>query len=80
MAQHWSREFLSYVREVVPPEMESIIEDLFETITLYDNRRSTTGLTSPYSAGGSRGYHWRAGCSHWRNGRSTPARPPSRSS
>ncbi len=34
----YSREFLSFVREAVPPEMESIIEDLFETITLYDNR------------------------------------------
>ena len=34
----WSREFLSFVREAVPPGMESIIEDLFETITLYDNR------------------------------------------
>ena len=34
----YSREFLSYVREAVPPGMESIIEDLFETITLYDNR------------------------------------------
>ena len=26
------------MREAVPPGMESIIEDLFETITLYDNR------------------------------------------
>ena len=34
----YSREFLSFVREAVPPEMESIVEDLFETITLYDNR------------------------------------------
>ena len=34
----YSREFLSFVREAVPPGMESIIEDLFETITLYDNR------------------------------------------
>ncbi len=34
----YSREFLSYVREAVPAGMESIIEDLFETITLYDNR------------------------------------------
>ena len=34
----YAREFLSYVREAVPPDLESIIEDLFETITLYDNR------------------------------------------
>ena len=34
----YSREFLSFVREAVPPEMGSILEDLFETITLYDNR------------------------------------------
>ena len=34
----YAREFLSFVREVVPPEYESVIEDLFETITLYDNR------------------------------------------
>ena len=34
----YSREFLSFVREAVPPGMESIVEDLFETITLYDNR------------------------------------------
>ena len=34
----YSREFLSFVREAVPAGMESIIEDLFETITLYDNR------------------------------------------
>ncbi|MCY4030177.1 MAG: ABC transporter permease subunit [Acidobacteria bacterium] len=34
----YSREFLSFVREAVPPELEYVIEDLFETITLYDNR------------------------------------------
>ena len=34
----YSREFLSFVREAVPPELDSVIEDLFETITLYDNR------------------------------------------
>ena len=34
----YSRELLSFVREAVPAGMESIIEDLFETITLYDNR------------------------------------------
>ena len=33
-----AREFLSFVRESVPAGMESIVEDLFETITLYDNR------------------------------------------
>ena len=34
----YSREFPSFVREAVPPELEYVIEDLFETITLYDNR------------------------------------------
>ena len=34
----YAREFLSFVREAVPPELEYVIEDLFETITLYDNR------------------------------------------
>ena len=34
----YSREFLSFVREAVPPELEYVIEDLFETITLYENR------------------------------------------
>ena len=34
----YSREFLSFVREALPAGMESIVEDLFETITLYDNR------------------------------------------
>jgi hypothetical protein len=33
-----SREFLSYIREAVPEEQGLLLEDLFETITLYDNR------------------------------------------
>ena len=33
-----SLEFLSYIREVVPDSLNYIIEDWFETITLYDNR------------------------------------------
>ncbi|HXH28706.1 MAG TPA: M1 family aminopeptidase, partial [Candidatus Polarisedimenticolia bacterium] len=31
-------EFLSYVARVVPPDRRSILDDLFRTITLYDNR------------------------------------------
>lgn len=33
-----SLEFLSYVKRAVPPEKQSILNDLFETITLYENR------------------------------------------
>lgn len=33
-----SVEFLDYVREVVPPEKETLIADLFENITLFENR------------------------------------------
>jgi aminopeptidase N len=33
-----SAELLSFIREETPPEYQYLIEDLFETITLYDNR------------------------------------------
>jgi len=33
-----SIEFLSYIRDVVPEPYEYLIEDMFETVTLYDNR------------------------------------------
>ena len=33
-----SLEFIEALREVTPPKYEYLIEDLFETITLYDNR------------------------------------------
>ena len=33
-----SLEFLSYIREAVPDSLSYIVEDWFETITLYDNR------------------------------------------
>jgi ABC-type transport system involved in multi-copper enzyme maturation permease subunit len=33
-----SLEFLEYIREATPDSLEYIIEDMFETITLYDNR------------------------------------------
>jgi len=33
-----SLEFLAYIREVTPERFSYLIEDLFETITLYDNR------------------------------------------
>ena len=33
-----SRELVEALREVTPPELDHLIEDLFETITLFDNR------------------------------------------
>ncbi len=33
-----SLELLEYIREVTPPDLEYLIEDFFETITLYSNR------------------------------------------
>ena len=33
-----SREFVSYLREATPDSLQYLIEDMFETITLYDNR------------------------------------------
>ncbi|HEY8379924.1 MAG TPA: M1 family aminopeptidase, partial [Nannocystis sp.] len=33
-----SRELVAILREVTPPEYQYLIEDLFETITLYDNK------------------------------------------
>ncbi|HZI14277.1 MAG TPA: M1 family aminopeptidase, partial [Myxococcus sp.] len=33
-----SAELLSFIREETPPEYQYLLEDLFETITLYDNR------------------------------------------
>ena len=33
-----TRVFLDYVREVVPPEHSKLLDDLFENITLYENR------------------------------------------
>ena len=33
-----SRDLLSHLREAVPPDRAGLIEDLFETITLWDNR------------------------------------------
>ena len=37
--------FLDYVRQVVPEEMQYLIEDMFETITLYDNRTEDASFT-----------------------------------
>jgi len=33
-----SREFVSYLREATPDSLQYLIEDMFETITLFDNR------------------------------------------
>jgi hypothetical protein len=33
----YTRELLAYLREAVPPDREHLLDDLFETITLWDN-------------------------------------------
>lgn len=33
-----AKEFLEYIREVTPDDLLYIVEDMFETITLYENR------------------------------------------
>ena len=38
-------EFLDYVGEAIPEDQESIVEDLFETITLYENRSEQATVT-----------------------------------
>ncbi len=40
-----SIEFLSYVRDAVPARYQYLIEDMFETITLYDNRTENATAT-----------------------------------
>jgi ABC-2 type transport system permease protein len=37
-ARTTSRELLGYIAEVTPPQLQYILDDLFENITLYDNR------------------------------------------
>jgi len=41
-----SIEFVSYVRDAVPERYQYLIEDLFETITLYDNRMENATVTA----------------------------------
>jgi ABC-type transport system involved in multi-copper enzyme maturation permease subunit len=38
-------EFLDYIREVMPDHLQYLIEDMFETITLYDNRAEEATFT-----------------------------------
>ena len=40
-----SIEFLSYIRDAVPEPYQYLIEDMFETITLYDNRMENATAT-----------------------------------
>ncbi|UCG89019.1 MAG: hypothetical protein JSW71_10970, partial [Gemmatimonadota bacterium] len=40
-----SLEFLGYVREVIPEHLHYLIEDMFEKITLYDNRAEDVTVT-----------------------------------
>jgi hypothetical protein len=40
-----STEFLGYIREAVPPEFDYLIEDMFETITLYANKAESATFT-----------------------------------
>jgi aminopeptidase N len=41
-----SREFLDYIREVVPPDLDHLIEDMFGTITLYANKVENASYTA----------------------------------
>ncbi len=43
-------QFLRYVREVTPPRYQYVIDDMFETITLYDNR-AVSADASPLDGG-----------------------------
>ena len=38
-------EFLDYIRAILPENMQYLIEDMFETITLYDNRAEEASFT-----------------------------------
>jgi hypothetical protein len=40
-----SLEFLSFIRRAVPPEKQQILGDLFQTITLYENRATEARVT-----------------------------------
>jgi hypothetical protein len=40
-----TRGFVSALREVTPPDMQYLITDLFETITLFDNKTSSATYT-----------------------------------
>jgi aminopeptidase N len=40
-----SLEFLAYLREVMPENLQYLIKDMFETITLYDNRAEEATCT-----------------------------------
>ena len=39
-------EFLEYIREVVPPDLDYLIEDMFGTITLYANKVESANYTA----------------------------------
>jgi aminopeptidase N len=41
----YSLEFLDYVRRAVPPEQQALLEDLFRSITLYENRATKATWT-----------------------------------
>ncbi|MFZ5444983.1 MAG: M1 family aminopeptidase [Myxococcota bacterium] len=46
-----STELLRYLREEIPPEHHGVLDDLFETITLYDNRALSASM-KPGASGG----------------------------
>ena len=48
-------EFLTYLRAVTPDSLQYVLHDLFETITLYDNK--ATGATATRSADGTYAVH-----------------------
>jgi len=41
----YTREFLDYVKQAVPADRQSILDDLFRNITLYDNRAKVASWT-----------------------------------
>jgi ABC-2 type transport system permease protein len=41
-----SREFLEYIHEVVPPDLDYLIEDMFQAITLYANKVGSASYTA----------------------------------
>lgn len=46
-----SKELLDYLRAETPPEYQYLLEDLFETITLYENRALSASMTQNAAGG-----------------------------
>ena len=46
-----STELIAHLREETPPEFQYLLEDLFETITLYDNRTESASMKKSPTGG-----------------------------